>query len=178
MNRYPMYGPTPAVTRLARYTGSEFDEIRGDVPDPFEVQGSGLVWRPTREHFGVRLGERLVAHAGYVPVPLAVGDGRMRAAGIGSVIVAPDQRGRGLARSVVAAAVEHGRGRGLEYGLLFCRPDRVPVYERLGWRLLEGDVQIEQPGGPIVMPLRSMWLPIKEGVVWPSGPMRLLSLPM
>ncbi|MEV0277399.1 GNAT family N-acetyltransferase [Streptomyces sp. NPDC050610] len=177
MDWNPMNG-TPAVTRLARYTGSEFDEIRGDVVDPFEVKGSGLVWRPTEEHFGIRLDGRLVAHAGCVPVPLAVGGAGIRAIGVGSVIVAPGQRGRGLARSVVASAVEHGRGRGLEHGLLFCRPDRVPVYERLGWRLLEGDMRVEQPGGPIVMPLRSMWLPLREGAVWPGGPMRLLSLPM
>lgn len=94
------------------------------------------------------------------------------------VIVAPDLRGHGLARLVVTAAVEHARGTGAEFGLLFCWPDRMPLYQKLGWRALDGGMQVEQPDGVISTPLRPMWTPLVDGAVWPPGRARLLSLPM
>jgi predicted N-acetyltransferase YhbS len=170
---------SPSVIRLAQYTKSDLDEITGGVGDPFDVESAALTWRSKEEHFGVRLGGRLVAHAGLVLVPVSVGDTRTHVVGLGGVIVAPDVRGRGLARLAVTAAVEHARSRGPEHGLLFCWPDRVPVYQRMGWRTLEDDVDVEQPGGSVArMPLKCMWLPLREGAQWPSGPVRLLSLPM
>ncbi|UQA97286.1 GNAT family N-acetyltransferase [Streptomyces halobius] len=147
--------------------------------DPFDVERTALTWRSKEEHFGVRLGDRLVAHAGLVPVPVSVDGTRMQVVGIGGVIVAPDLRGHGLARLAVTSAVEQARSMGPEFGLLFCWPDRVPVYQRLGWQTLDVDVHVEQPGESVaVMPLRSMWLPLREGAQWPPGPVRLLSLPM
>ncbi|MDN3023475.1 GNAT family N-acetyltransferase [Streptomyces sp. S.PB5] len=138
----------------------------------------GVRSRDKDVHFGVRERGRLVAHAGLVEAPVEVGERRLRVAGLGGVIVAPGMRGRGLARAVVNAAVEHARGTGAEFGLLFCLPDRVPLYRRLGWRELEGGMRVEQPGGVIAHPLHTMWTPLAEDAVWPDGPARLRSLPM
>ncbi|MES5819456.1 GNAT family N-acetyltransferase [Streptomyces sp. RG80] len=129
-------------------------------------------------HFGVRSEGRLVAHAGLVEVDVEVGERRLRVAGLGGVVVAPGMRGHGLARLVVDTAVAHARGTGAEFGLLFCLPDRVPLYERLGWRVLPGGMRVEQPGGVIDHPLRTMWTPLAEGAAWPEGAARLRSLPM
>jgi len=176
------------VVRLSRYSQVERDEITGGVADPAGVAVTGLKWLDKEVHFGVReqrgdgpgLG-RLVAHAGLVPVTVSVDGVRLRVAGLGGVVVAPELRGRGLARLVVGAAVEYGRGTDAgfgEFGLLFCWPELIPLYESLGWRVLDGDMQVEQPGGRVSMPLRSMWTPLAEGAVWPPGPVRLHSLPM
>ncbi|GAB2723539.1 hypothetical protein [Kitasatospora kifunensis] len=54
----------------------------------------------------------------------------------------------------------------------------VPLYQRLGWRTLEQDVHVEQPEGVVIMPLRTMWTPLRDGANWPAGEVRLLSLPM
>lgn len=169
---------SPSVIRLARYTQVELDEITGGAVDPFEVAATGLKSLPKEVHFGVRRQGRLVAHAGLVQVTVSVGDERMRVTGLGGVIVAPDLRGHGLARLVVTAAVEHARGTGTEFGLLFCWPDRMPLYQKLGWRALDGGMQVEQPDGVISTPLRPMWTPLVDGAVWPPGRARLLSLPM
>ncbi|GAA2425160.1 GNAT family N-acetyltransferase [Streptomyces macrosporus] len=169
--------PFPVV-RLPEFTRADLDEISGGAEDPFEVSAFSLTWRPKEEHFGVRRNGRLVAHAGLVTVPLTVGGVHTEAVGLGGVIVAPELRGRGVARAVVTAAVEHARGLGPRFGLLFCLPDRVPVYERLGWRELAEDVVVEQPDGPVVVPTRRMWTPLRPGAHWPPGPVRLLSLPM
>jgi hypothetical protein len=53
--------------------------------------------------------------------------------GIGTVFTAAGQRGRGLARAVMAAAMDDVRSRGMELGLLFAGA-AAPLYESLGWR--------------------------------------------
>ncbi|QCX81685.1 Acetyltransferase (GNAT) family protein [Streptomyces sp. YIM 121038] len=169
--------PATAV-RLAEYTHAHQNEILGDGPDPFGVDDTGLTWLPKEEHFGVRLDGRLVAHTGVLRLPIAIGDTTTEVVGIGGVAVAPDVRGRGLARTVVAAALDHARTMGPHHGLLFCRPPLVALYERLGWRALDQDVHVEQADGPVVMPLRTMWTPLRDGADWPPGEVRLLSYPM
>ena len=168
-----------AVIRLPQYSKADLDEITGGLDDPFEVAAFGVRSRDKDVHFGVRHQGRLVAHAGLVDATVSVGQRRFPVAGLGGVVVAPDLRGHGLARLVVDAAVAHARGTGVEFGLLFCLPDRVPLYRRLGWRESADGMRVEQPGGVVVdHPLRTMWAPLADGAVWPPGPARLHSLPM
>lgn len=167
-----------SVIRLARYTKAERDEVTGGAVDPSRVAATGLTWLDKEVHFGIRQQGRLVAHAGLVQVPLSVGAVRLQVAGLGGVVVAPDLRGQGLARLVVTAAMDHARSLGIDRGLLFCWLDLIPLYERLGWQVLPDDVLVQQPDGPVRMPLRAMWAPLVDGAEWPAGQARLLSLPM
>ncbi|WP_329142078.1 GNAT family N-acetyltransferase [Streptomyces sp. NBC_01456] len=166
------------VVPLARYTKKELGEILGEVEDPFGVAYTGLTWLAKERHFGIRRDGRLVAHTGLVTLPVAVGTVETEVVGFGGVAVAPDLRGQGLARLVVTGAREHARTMGPRFGLLFCRPHLVPLYQRLGWQALPGKVHVEQPEGPAVMPLQTMWTPLRDGERWPEGPVRLRSLPM
>ncbi len=170
---------TPTVVRLAQYTKTDQEEILGDDVDPFGVAWTGLTWLPKEEHFGVRQEDRLVAHVGLLRLPVAIGDTETEVIGVGGVAVAPRVQGQGLARLVLAAALEHARTMGPQHALLFCRPPLIPIYQRLGWHLLDTDVLVEQPGARLVtMPLRTMVTPLRDGVSRPSGPVRLFSLPM
>ncbi|MEV2211563.1 GNAT family N-acetyltransferase [Streptomyces sp. NPDC050997] len=169
---------SPTVERLTRYTMTEQSEILGDSTDPFGVADTGLVWLPKEDHFGVRMAGRLVAHTGLLRLPIAIGRVRTDVVGVGGVAVSPDLRGNGLARLAMTAALQHARTMGPQHGLLFCRPPLVPLYQRLGWRTLDQDVQVQQHEGPVTMPLRTMWTPLHHGVHWPTGTVRLLSLPM
>lgn len=169
----------PVAIRLPRYTKTEQDEILGGGADPFGVGAAGLTWLPKEEHFGVAYGGRLLAHAGLLRLPVAMGAAETEVVGVGGVAVAPDVRGRGLARLVLAAALDHARTMGPRHALLFCRPPLVPLYEHLGWQLLDEDVLVEQPGDRLVaMPLRTMVTPLHDDAVRPPGPVRLFSLPM
>ncbi|MER5885476.1 GNAT family N-acetyltransferase [Streptomyces sp. NPDC001941] len=169
------------ATRLDTYTRADQAGILGDGPDPFGVDDAGLTWRSKDVHFGVRLDGRLVAHTGLLRMPVRVDGREAEVVGVGGVAVAPEVRGRGLARLVVGAALVHARTLGPEHALLFCRAPLTGLYGRLGWRELgeDADVHVEQPGERVVrMPLRTMVTPLREGASWPAGPVRLLSLPM
>ncbi|MEU3493350.1 GNAT family N-acetyltransferase [Kitasatospora cineracea] len=150
----------------------------GEAEDPFEVASVGGVWRPKDRHFGVHRDGRLVAHSGFVVAPVEVGGRRFEVAGIGGVLVSPHWRGHGLARAVVGAALDAARADGLEYAMLFCLPDRAPLYAHLGWTALPDPVTADQPEGPVAVALGAMWLGLVPGARWPEGgPARLRSLP-
>ncbi|MGW2479463.1 GNAT family N-acetyltransferase [Streptomyces sp. NPDC001571] len=169
----------PAVVRLPQYTKTDQDEILGHDDDPFGVAAAGLTWLPKKKHFGIRHGDRLVAHAGLLRLPVAIGDVETEVVGVGGVAVAPDMQGQGLARRVVTAALDHARTMGPQHALLFCRPPLVPLYQRLGWHPLDEEVLVEQPENRLVtMPLRTMVTPLRDNTRWPSEPLRLFSLPM
>ncbi|WP_328785396.1 GNAT family N-acetyltransferase [Streptomyces canus] len=169
----------PHVVPLPRYTKADQEEILGDGDDPFGVASAGLTWLPKEEHFGIRHDDRLVAHAGLRLLPVAIGDAETEVVGVGGVAVASGMQGQGLARLVVTAALEHARTMGPQHALLFCRPPLVPLYRRLGWHPLDAEVLVEQPeDGLVTMPLRTMVTPLRDGARWPSGPVRLFSLPM
>ncbi|WP_269856994.1 GNAT family N-acetyltransferase [Streptomyces sp. RPT161] len=169
----------PAVVRLSQYTKTDQEEILGHGDDPFGVSAAGLTWLPKEEHFGIRHGDRLVAHAGLLRLPVAIGDVETEVVGVGGVAVAPDMQGQGLARRVVTAALDHARTMGPQHALLFCRPPFVPLYQRLGWHPLDKEVLVEQPENRLVtMPLRTMVTPLRDNARWPSKPVRLFSLPM
>ncbi|GAA3183319.1 MULTISPECIES: GNAT family N-acetyltransferase [Streptomyces] len=174
----PVSSPGFRTTALEQYTPADLRGISGDDPDPFEVAHLGLTWRPKEHHFGVVQGERMVAHAGWVDLPVRVDGTRMQVAGLGGVIVAPGLRGHGLARRVVSAAAAHAAEQGFGLALLFCREDRVPVYTKMGWTRLTAEVEAEQPGGTRTMPLPAMWLSLGGDASWPHGRVSLLSLPM
>ncbi|MFM9373450.1 GNAT family N-acetyltransferase [Streptomyces sp. Da 82-17] len=179
----PTTPPAASAVRLPEFSRSDLVEILGDGDDLFGVADTGLTWLPKDVHFGIRLDGRLVAHAGLLRVPVTIGDDDLELVGVGGVAVAPDVRGRGLARQVVAAALDHARTMGPRHAFLFCRPPLVPLYARLGFRLLDQDVTVEQHEGPVVMPLRTMWQPLHEaadgtGAAWPAGALRLRSFPM
>ncbi|WP_167828802.1 GNAT family N-acetyltransferase [Streptomyces sp. MZ04] len=164
------------MVRLSSYTKTEQDEILGAGDDPFGVAATGLTWLPKEEHFGIRHGDRLVAHAGLLRLPVAIGDTETEVVGVGGVAVAPDVQGQGLARLVVTAALDHARTMGPQHALLFCRPPLVPLYQRLGWHPLDKDVRVEQPEARVVtMPLRTMVTPLRDDAYWPSEPVRLFS---
>ncbi|GGY24531.1 GNAT family N-acetyltransferase [Streptomyces djakartensis] len=169
----------PAVLRLPQYTKADQEEILGNGDDPFGVASTGLTWLPKEEHFGIRHEGRLVAHTGLLRLPVSIGGTKTEVVGVGGVAVAPGMQGQGLARLVVTAALEHARTMGPQHALLFCRPPLVPLYQRLGWHPLDKDVIVEQPAGRLVtMPLPTMVTPLRNGARWPSGPVRLFSLPM
>ncbi len=61
--------------------------------------------------------------------------------------------------------------------MLFCRPERVPFYESLGWYPTRAGVTADQPGGTIEMPLVTCWTPLIHGAALPSSTLHLEGLP-
>ena len=86
-------------------------------------------------------------------------------------------RGQGLGATVVEAAVDRMRQLERPIGLLFCTDARVRFYERLGWRALHSEVTVDQPEGPVTMPIRTCWVPLLAEAPPLSETLALAGLP-
>ncbi|MEU9899633.1 GNAT family N-acetyltransferase [Streptomyces phaeochromogenes] len=130
--------------------------LRDGLPDPFGVNGLGLVWTD-KQHTLTALAEgQPVASAGWLLRDMAFDGVPRRTAGLGGVLVHPAHRGRGIARTVISVAVEHARAADSETMILLCRPDLVPLYTQLGWSRLSVPVTFRQPDGERTSPLTTM----------------------
>ena len=87
-----------------------------------------------------------------------------RIGGIGGVATHPASQGKGYAsQSMREAAKRFQEELQVDYALLFCRPQLVPFYNRLGWKSFEGKVFVEQPKARIDFTANgAMVLDVKE----------------
>lgn len=80
-------------------------------------------------------------------------DGKdISAAGIGNVCTLPAYRGQGIVDRIMKTALDEAKRRGIEAGLLFCKPALEKVYGRMGWRRLDVTVVMDDGAGNAVPP--------------------------
>jgi hypothetical protein len=98
--------------------------------------------------------------------------------GVGGVIVTWSERGRGRLTPVMDAALARAQTLGPERALLFCHERRAAMYARFGFRAVSDPVTVGQPDGstPVFADV-TMWRPLRAGVEWPAGAVRLYGLP-
>jgi len=153
-------------------------ELEGDEHDPWDAGDWTLRFAPKRQHVGLRDDHgRLVASAGMLEVEVEVDRRRFPVVGLGGVIVNAGHRGHGYAREVVNAAIERAERLGPDFMLLFCHPDRVGLYRKLGFTEIAGSAMVEQPEGRVTMPMVAMWRALRTGAIWPEGSVAVLGLP-
>ncbi|MEV1069677.1 GNAT family N-acetyltransferase [Streptomyces sp. NPDC050263] len=119
--------------------------LRDCLPDPFRVNGLGLV-RADKQHTLTAVSEgQPVASAGWLLRDMAFDGSPRHTAGLGGVLVHPAYRDQGIARTVISVAVEHARAAGAETMVLLCRPDMVPFCTQMGWSRVSVPVAFRQP---------------------------------
>jgi predicted N-acetyltransferase YhbS len=166
------------IVEFGHMTAGQRDELQGDEDDPFGGAGITLEFQRKQQH--VALSDergRLVASAGMVVVEVEVADERFEVVGLGGVIVNAAHRGRGLARTVVTAAIARSATLGPRFMILFCHPDRAGLYRRLGFGHIDPPVMVHQRDGYAEMPMRTMWRALADGATWPSGHLTVRGLP-
>jgi predicted acetyltransferase len=88
-------------------------------------------------HFVRSAGSLLVSHVQVIPIELDGRDRPLVIGGVSSVMTYPPFRGEGHSSALLRRAAEHIEAKGLALGMLFCDPDTIPFYARLGWHRLE-----------------------------------------
>jgi predicted GNAT family N-acyltransferase len=166
------------IVEHGNLTAEQWEELVAGEHDPFGVGDSDIQWLP-KDRYLVLPGPdgRLRAAAGLVVVDVEAGGETFPVAGLGGVIVSHPYRGQGLARRVVEAALASAETLGPERAMLFCTRQNIPLYARFGFVEIEAPVFAQQPDGEIEMPPHAMWRPLRAGVGWPEGPVRLAGPP-
>src|SRR5215470_17530415 len=86
-----------------------------------------------RRWLGAFSGRRLVAAARFHDMTQWWNGRAVPMAGVGGVMVAPEERGRGVGRTLVTALLELIAARGYPLSTLF--PSTLPIYRSLGWEI-------------------------------------------
>ncbi|MFF2651946.1 GNAT family N-acetyltransferase [Streptomyces sp. NPDC058045] len=121
-------------------------------------------------------GGRPVGSLGWLVRDMSFDGVPRRVVGVGGVLVDPAHRGRGIGRTMLGVAVEHGREAGAGTAMLLCRPEWVPLCTRLGWRELAAPVTFRRPTGSPLSPLTTMTYDLAE-LPRPTVGVDLLGLP-
>ena len=166
------------VIELSDFSPDDYEQIVDGETDPYGTDHLGMDWKSKSGHVALVEGGRTIAHAGWVPADVRATTGeQLRIVGLGGVMVHRDHRGNGLGHRLVAAAMQQMARVGRPVGMLFCRTQRVPFYESLGWHPLAVPVTADQPSGPVVMPLVTCWTPLSEGATVPESELHVEGLP-
>jgi predicted N-acetyltransferase YhbS len=166
------------VAHLEAWTPAARDELYDGEPRPFGGETARLGWRDKELHTVGRLDGRIVSHVGLTVALAEVARAPFAVVGVGGVAVTHSQRGRGRLRPVLEAALARAETLGPARALLFCAERRVGMYARFGFHRVADPVTIDRPsGGTWVFPEVTMWRPLRAGVEWPAGPVRLYGLP-
>lgn len=156
----------------------EWLEVTGRHRAPFGERSASLVFRPKTHHIGIRSSEgELVAVGGATIATVEVnGHEPFDVVGLGGLIIRADMRGRGLAEPLMDRLNALTAGLGPDHAMLFCEPRLVNTYTRRNYRLISAPVWVEQPEREVLMPLDTMWRPVRPAD-WPPGTVRLRGLP-
>jgi GNAT superfamily N-acetyltransferase len=151
--------------------------LSGGATDPNQMNSFGLDWQPKTHHVLVCKDGMTVAHIGFVLQAVTVEGRSIRVSGIGGLLTRPDCRGQGFGR-IGMEAVERliRRQRMARFGMLFCRVQLQPWYERLKWVPVTAPVWIDQPQGVKQSPLPVM-VKCFGPESWPPGAVWLESFP-
>lgn len=100
------------------------------------------------EHWGAWIGDELVASITRLPVSTWLDGERVPTTGIASVAIAPEHRGRGLARTLVEHALEQGRTNGDRIASLFATDPGI--YHGRGFEVVGRRRTVDVPTSELV----------------------------
>ncbi|HEX8684892.1 MAG TPA: GNAT family N-acetyltransferase, partial [Pyrinomonadaceae bacterium] len=151
----------PAEIRFKEsLTDEERQSLFGWGENIFGIEDAGYRWRGKDFHFVTEEGGRAVSHVGVLKTAVRAGGREVTVGGVGAVVTRPEAQGRRLVHEALRQAASYiCHELGAEFGMLFCLPRLAPFYARQGWQMVEGEVVIEQPAGPVVWPYHVMVLP-------------------
>jgi len=165
------------IEHLGQMTPDQWAELEDGEIDPFGGW-DGIEWAPKEHNVVLRgLGGRLIASVGLTVIDVEAGGERFPAVGVGAVIVSHAHRRQGHLRPTLDAALERAATLGPERAMLFCSPANAGMYGSFGFVEIAAPVHAHQPGGELEMPPLAMWRPLRAGVTWPEGAVRLPGLP-
>lgn len=119
--------------------------------------------------------DRIVGHLGIVVRTVLCAEVPATVAGVQSFCIARRHRGTGLARRLMARALDGALHRGIRFGLLFCVPEMEPLYRALGWsKTGRPVVMLDEHGKSAPIPEKNICMLIELGHQrFPSGPLDL-----
>lgn len=154
----------------ARLDAAIREALCGCFPKDKEVFSKTRAWHGSGPLWSIVIEEdsQVTAHCGVVDRTIKAGNRQVHVAGIQNVFVRPSNRGKGLCKQVIRAAMAEASRRGYDCGLLFCEQVIEKIYSRSGWITIrpagsEEVIRVDEKGRevPIVATNVTMYYPIR-----------------
>jgi hypothetical protein len=158
-------------------TDAERQALFGWDENIFGAEDRLYTWRPKDYHFITEDDGRPLSHVGVLKTTVKAGGRDVTVAGIGGVVTRPEAQGRRYVHAAMQRATEFMcKELNADAGMLFCLQRLAQFYAGQGWRLLEEEIEFDQPSGRLVSPFRVMVLPCGS-YEWPTGHVEVAGLP-
>jgi ribosomal protein S18 acetylase RimI-like enzyme len=156
----------------------ELDHMNGWVAQVFAgSDDQDMQWSTDDWHVTVRVDGQVVSRVGIVERMGAVNGTPVKLGGIGGVATRPEFRRCGYAEAALRTAAEFMRAQlRVEFGLLICGDKMIHYYGKLGWQIVPGPMQFDQPQGKVTFTDTVMILPCNARD-WPPGVIDLCGPP-
>ena len=167
------------LVELTALSEQDWADLIAGEQEPWGAAGEALQWREKDRHVGLRTPDgRMAAAGGAVIVEIDVeGTAGFEVVGIGGVFVTSSLRGQGLTGRLLEMLLGLAETMGPDRAMLFCRPELLRLYGRVGFTEITAPVWADQPDGRILMPMRAMSRPLRASTDWPAGRVDLRGLP-
>ena len=121
--------------------------------------------------------DNVIGVLGILKRQVKVGKQRIQVGGICNVVIEADMRGKKLLKYMMRAAQDFIKNElTADFGLLLCRDEVVPIYQRYNWYLVDGSTFFDQKTGIQKYPKKTMIVNLTEKQ-WPEGDIFLCGLP-
>lgn len=122
-----------------------------------------------------RVDGRIIGHVAVVLRTITSRGVPVRVAGIQGVAIAPEHRGRGLSRQLIAEALDEAASRREPFGLLFCIPELERFYASMGWEKTHQPITMrDEEGHAVSLPHQNIGMFLSlAGESFPPGPLDL-----
>lgn len=148
--RLAAYPPEPLPRRLYLWALRRFRDAFYPSEYLLKLPGRRYKWAPPQWSVLITDGDELATRLGMVVREINSNGKSKRIGGFCAAMTHPAKRRKGLLRLAMQEATRRFHDElNVSFGLLFCRPPLVPLYERLMWKLFQGIVLADQPEGKV-----------------------------
>lgn len=138
------------LTELTTAQRSALSILSSNVYPPEEIaewKGRSIEWASS-QWCTVCWGsdEQALSYVGAIIRTGMVNDAAVKIGGIGGVKTHTSARRQGLASQAIERVLDFFKEQEVDFALLVCEPNLVPLYERMGWQSYAGDVLVTQRG--------------------------------
>ena len=120
----------------------------------------------------------LVGRIGILKRTILVDGEEWHVGGISGVIVRKAWRSHGISKRITKEACDFIRDQlKVDFGLLFCRDELIPLYQECGWDVIRTKTIFSQSTGKSTHPRDFLMMQELSGKKWPKGEVDLNGLP-
>jgi len=154
-----------------------FDRVNTEKMFEYEFGNINIKWSNPKWYLLAKYNGNIIGRIGILKRSVIIENTAINILGLSGVIVIKDWRGKKILNLMMQEISEFARTTlKLDFGLLLCRNEVIPIYEKYEWYKVDEITTFSQPAGKIIYSKNTMIRNFSHKT-WPTGPINLNGLP-